>query len=44
MALPELYRHSMQGEYFNLKLFALYMFDGVYQVRLRHILSVLSES
>ena len=33
MALPELYRHSRQGEYFTLKLFALYMIDGAYQVR-----------
>lgn len=33
MALPELYSHSRQGEYFNLKLFLLYMIDGCYQVR-----------
>lgn len=32
MALPELYRHSRMGEYFNLKLFTLYMTDAAYQV------------
>ena len=32
MDLPELYKHSKNGEYFNLKLFAVYMFDGAYQV------------
>jgi len=31
MDLPELYKHSRQGEYFNLKLFLLYMLDGIYQ-------------
>ena len=34
MDLPELYKHSRQGEYFNLKLFLIYMIDGIYQVRL----------
>ena len=32
MALPELYRHSRQGEYFNMRLFLIYMLDGFYQV------------
>lgn len=32
MALPELYKHSRLGEYFNLRLFLIFMFDGVYQV------------
>ncbi|EKM55031.1 uncharacterized protein PHACADRAFT_255350 [Phanerochaete carnosa HHB-10118-sp] len=31
MDLPELYKHSRQGEYFNLKLFLIYMLDGIYQ-------------
>ncbi|TCD68462.1 hypothetical protein EIP91_010748 [Steccherinum ochraceum] len=31
MALPELYRHSREGEYFTMKLFLIYMFDGLYQ-------------
>ncbi|GJE96419.1 phospholipid-translocating P-type ATPase [Phanerochaete sordida] len=31
MDLPELYKHSRQGEYFNLKLFLIYMIDGIYQ-------------
>ncbi|OBZ69329.1 Phospholipid-transporting ATPase DNF1 [Grifola frondosa] len=31
MALPELYRHGRQGEYFGTKLFLIYMFDGVVQ-------------
>ncbi|THG99827.1 hypothetical protein EW026_g2586 [Hermanssonia centrifuga] len=31
MALPELYSHSRQGEYFSVKLFAQYMLDGAYQ-------------
>ena len=33
MALPELYRHSKNHEYFSIKLFLIYMFDGVVQVR-----------
>ena len=32
MDLPELYKHSRLGEYFNLKLFLVYMVDGAYQV------------
>ena len=32
MALPELYEHSRKGEYFGLKLFGIYMFDGLVQV------------
>jgi phospholipid-translocating ATPase len=32
MHLPELYKHSMNGEYFNLKLFLIYLLDGIYQV------------
>ncbi|KZT69864.1 phospholipid-translocating P-type ATPase [Daedalea quercina L-15889] len=31
MALPELYEHSRKGEYFGLRLFAIYMFDGLVQ-------------
>ncbi|TBU65246.1 phospholipid-translocating P-type ATPase [Dichomitus squalens] len=31
MALPELYRHSKNHEYFGTKLFLVYMFDGVLQ-------------
>ncbi|KAH9832873.1 phospholipid-translocating P-type ATPase [Rhodofomes roseus] len=31
MALPELYDHSRKGEYFGLRLFAIYMFDGLVQ-------------
>ncbi|KAI0683336.1 phospholipid-translocating P-type ATPase, partial [Cytidiella melzeri] len=31
MSLPELYSHSRRGEYFNLRLFLIYMLDGVYQ-------------
>ncbi|KAI0086431.1 phospholipid-translocating ATPase [Irpex rosettiformis] len=31
MDLPELYKHSRLGEYFNLKLFLIYMLDGAYQ-------------
>lgn len=33
MALPELYKHPRQGEYFGLKLFMIYMTDAVVQVR-----------
>ena len=32
MALPELYRHGRQGEYFNIRIFLVYMLDGVVQV------------
>lgn len=32
MALPELYKHSRNGEYFNLKLFMIYLLDAAYQV------------
>ena len=32
MDLPELYKHSKAGEYFNLRLFLIYMLDGAYQV------------
>ena len=32
MDLPELYKHSRNGEYFNLKLFLVYLVDGAYQV------------
>ncbi|CAL1705702.1 unnamed protein product [Somion occarium] len=31
MDLPELYAHPRRGEYFSLKLFVIYMIDGVYQ-------------
>ncbi|KAH9848849.1 phospholipid-translocating P-type ATPase [Lenzites betulinus] len=31
MAMPELYKHSMNHEYFGTKLFLIYMFDGVVQ-------------
>ncbi|KAH9950331.1 phospholipid-translocating P-type ATPase [Amylocystis lapponica] len=31
MALPELYRPSREGQYFNLRLFLIYMMDGVVQ-------------
>ncbi|TFK89441.1 phospholipid-translocating P-type ATPase [Polyporus arcularius HHB13444] len=31
MAMPELYRHSKNHEYFGTKLFLIYMFDGVVQ-------------
>ncbi|KAL4247497.1 Phospholipid-transporting ATPase [Abortiporus biennis] len=31
MALPELYSHSRRGEYFGIRLFSWYMFDGLYQ-------------
>ncbi|THH28398.1 hypothetical protein EUX98_g5794 [Antrodiella citrinella] len=31
MALPELYRHSRQGEYFTMRLFVIYMTEGLYQ-------------
>ena len=37
MALPELYEHSRKGEYFGLKLFGIYMFDGLVQVRIHHV-------
>ena len=36
MALPELYRHSKNHEYFGTKLFLIYMFDGVIQVSIHH--------
>ena len=32
MDLPELYKHGRNGEYFNLKLFLIYLLDGAYQV------------
>ncbi|OCH92242.1 phospholipid-translocating P-type ATPase [Obba rivulosa] len=31
MALPELYRHSREGEYFGMGVFLVYMFDGIVQ-------------
>ena len=34
MALPELYRTGREGSWFGLRQFAIYMIDGVYQVRL----------
>jgi phospholipid-translocating ATPase len=33
MALPELYRYGREGHWFNMKLFLVYMFDGIVQVR-----------
>lgn len=33
MAVPELYRYGRDGKLFGLKRFAIYMIDGVYQVR-----------
>ena len=35
MDLPELYKHSRNGEYFNFKLFFIYLLDGAYQVSKR---------
>lgn len=32
MAFPELYRHGREGRWFGLKLFGVFMFEGVYQV------------
>lgn len=32
MALPELYRFGREGTWFGLRLFLIYMIDGVYQV------------
>lgn len=32
MALPELYRFGREGRWFGLRIFILYMIDGVYQV------------
>ena len=32
MDLPELYKHARNGEYFNLKLFLIYVLDASYQV------------
>ena len=34
MKVPELYRFGREGRYFGLKIFGLYMIDGVYQVGL----------
>ncbi|KAH8099600.1 phospholipid-translocating P-type ATPase [Cristinia sonorae] len=31
MALPELYAHARKGEYFGVRLFLVYMLDGIYQ-------------
>ena len=33
MALPEMYRHSKRHEYFGTKLFLIYMFEALCQVR-----------
>ena len=37
MAMPELYRHSKNHEYFGTKLFLIYMLDAVMQVRHRFV-------
>ena len=34
MAIPELYRFGREGSWYGLRLFSIYMLDGVYQVRL----------
>jgi len=33
MDIPELYRYGREGTWFGLRLFTIYMLDGVYQVR-----------
>ena len=33
MQIPELYRYGREGRGFGLRLFVIYMVDGVYQVR-----------
>jgi phospholipid-translocating ATPase len=32
MALPELYRFGREGKWFGLRLFLIYMIEGIYQV------------
>lgn len=32
MAFPELYRYGREGRYFGIRLFVVYMLDGIYQV------------
>jgi hypothetical protein len=32
MDVPELYRYGREGRWFGLRLFTIYMLDGVYQV------------
>ena len=32
MAFPELYRFGREGRHFGIKLFAIFMFEGVFQV------------
>lgn len=32
MALPELYRYGREGKWFGVKLFSVFMFEGVFQV------------
>jgi phospholipid-translocating ATPase len=32
MAVPELYRYGREGSWYGLRLFCIYMLDGIYQV------------
>jgi phospholipid-translocating ATPase len=40
MALPELYRFGREGHWFNIKLFLIYMLDGVYQATVIYFLTL----
>jgi phospholipid-translocating ATPase len=33
MALPELYRYGREGKWFGVKLFSVFMMEGIVQVR-----------